>query len=120
MPRPPMKRAIRNESQFQAKEQPSADSTYKAAVMRRVARLPIFCPILPADMAPITVPQRAMDTVKPRLTGLREKYSERVCVVPAITAVSNPNKRPPSAPVIELRRRYLLRAKIKFLLSARS
>src|SRR5277367_1067826 len=79
------------------------------AVMRNVARLPIFCPIVPTDMAPITVPQRAIDTVKPRFTGLRKKRSESACVVPAMTAVSKPNSKPPSAPVTALRRRYLLR-----------
>jgi hypothetical protein len=39
----------------------------------------------------------ALATVKPRVALLSWKNSSSQCVVPEITAVSNPNKSPPSA-----------------------
>src|ERR1700693_3721352 len=53
---------------------------------------------MPADMAPMMVPIRAMATVRPSCRGVRPNLSVRECVVPAMTAVSNPNKSPPKAP----------------------
>src|ERR1700681_3845064 len=53
---------------------------------------------MPADMAPMMVPIRAMATVRPNCRGVRPNLSVKECVVPAMTAVSNPNKSPPKAP----------------------
>src|SRR5271169_4957234 len=60
-------------------------------------------------MAPATVPHSAMATVSPRDPGDRWYVLLRSAVVPAMTAVSNPNKRPPSAATTVLRIRYLFR-----------
>src|ERR1700686_3798869 len=49
-------------------------------------------------MAPMMVPTNAMATVRPSCRGVRPNRSVKECVVPAMTAVSNPNKRPPKAP----------------------
>jgi hypothetical protein len=60
-----MNRASRKLDQLQENAQPSAESIYSKAAMRSVARLPIFCPIVPAPIAPTTVTHRAIETVKP-------------------------------------------------------
>src|SRR5690348_16549359 len=43
------------------------------------------------------VPESALVTVTPSAIGERWKRSVSACVVPAMTAVSNPNNRPPNA-----------------------
>src|SRR5579864_2307196 len=50
-----------------------------------------------AVSAPTTVPQRAMETVRPRPPGVSWKALVNALVAPAITAVSKPKRRPPSA-----------------------
>src|ERR1700679_3500875 len=51
---------------------------------------------MPARRAPMIVPQRAIATVNPSEAGVRGNKLVSDLVAPAITAVSNPNKRPPS------------------------
>ena len=53
-------------------------------------------------MEPRTVPTKAPETVTPSNPGERANLSLRARVVPAITAVSNPKSRPPSAATSEL------------------
>jgi len=55
---------------------------------------------LPAAIAPTMVPIRALATVKPSPKLLSRYTSWRASVVPEMTAVSNPNKRPPRAAMI--------------------
>jgi hypothetical protein len=43
------------------------------------------------------VPHRALETVIPRVAGVSANTCVSECVVPAITAVSNPKSRPPKA-----------------------
>ena len=57
----------------------------------------------PALIAPTMVPMRAVATVKPSENSLRWKTSRRFSVVPEITAVSKPKRRPPSAATTALR-----------------
>src|SRR5579863_861535 len=66
--------------------------------MRSVSRLPKRWPMTPAHMAPITVPNSAMNTVTPLVHAVRWYKVVSDCSVPAITAVSKPKSRPPSAP----------------------
>ncbi len=65
IPNPPRKRNTSSDGQFHANMQPSAEITYNTAVMRSVSRPPSLCPMLPADIAPTTVPATAMNTVTP-------------------------------------------------------
>ena len=58
---------------------------------------------MPENMAPIIVPSSAIDTVKPSSFAVRLKTWVSCCVVPAMTAVSNPKSKPPSAPTTMLR-----------------
>ena len=51
----------------------------------------------PAKRAPTMVPHSALDTVIPRVAGVSPNTCVSEWVVPAITAVSNPKSRPPSA-----------------------
>ena len=103
---PPMNRANTNEPQFQANAHPIAESRYRIASMRRLARRPYLSPGYPAIIDPITVPQSALDTVRPSVPGVRPKTSVRARVAPAITAVSKPNRRPPRAATIVALSKY--------------
>ena len=71
MPRPPTSRAANNACQLQASPDPNAETTYSTAIARSVSRPPNFCPMAPADMAPITVPMSAIATVKPSCQGTK-------------------------------------------------
>ena len=53
---------------------------------------------MPANIAPMTVPINALETVKPKLTAAECENCVSMCVVPAMTAVSKPKSRPPRAP----------------------
>src|SRR5229473_1739222 len=75
---------------------------------RRLSRRPNLSPGIPASMDPRIVPQSAAETVIPRAAGDRRNVSVSACVVPAITAVSNPKRSPPSAATTVLFRRYEL------------
>src|SRR5580700_1442191 len=66
-------------------------------MIRKLSRRPKRSPGRPASMAPTTVPQIAMETVMPRLFDDRWKTCDSWPVVPEMTAVSNPNSRPPKA-----------------------
>ena len=105
MPIPPMNRNTINAGQFQAKAHPRAEMVYRIAMMRNASRPPIRWPRTPAVMAPITVPTRPIKTVRPRVKGVRWYTTVNCWVVPAMTAVSKPNKRPPKAPTIVLFKR---------------
>src|SRR5271168_1375525 len=106
MPSPPMKRKTISAGQFQAKAHPRAETVYKTAMMRSASRPPIRWPSTPALMAPTTVPASPMKTVRPSVKEVRLYTTVSCWVVPAITAVSKPNNRPPSAPTIVLFKRY--------------
>ena len=71
MPSPPINRAASSTGQLHANPEPRAESTYKTAITRSVSRPPNFCPIAPADIAPITVPTSAMATVSPSCEGVK-------------------------------------------------
>src|SRR6202035_5610466 len=66
-------------------------------MIRKLSRRPKRSPGRPASMAPTTVPQIAMETVMPRLFEDRLKTCDSWPVVPEMTAVSNPNSKPPKA-----------------------
>src|SRR5579862_2002030 len=66
-------------------------------MIRKLSRRPKRSPGNPASMAPTTVPQIAIETVIPRLFDDRLKTCDSWPVVPEMTAVSNPNSRPPRA-----------------------
>ena len=67
--------------------------------MRRVSRLPSFCPTWPAASDPMMVPIRAMATVQPLPCGLRWYRRTSASMAPEMTTVSKPKSSPPSAPV---------------------
>src|SRR5271157_4451709 len=70
--------------------------------MRKLSRPPKRSPRTPENMAPMTVPESAMKTVTPNSKAERWKTWVSCCVVPAMTAVSNPKSSPPSAPTMML------------------
>src|SRR5438309_11544177 len=63
---------------------------------------------MPAKIAPSIVPHSAAETVNPSDAGDSPYRRVRSRVVPAITAVSNPSSRPPSAATMVLLIRYAL------------
>src|SRR5208337_2669040 len=106
MPRPPMKRATTSAGQFHAKAQPRAEIRYSTAISRKLSRRPYRSPGMPASMAPNTVPKSALKTVNPSDQGESWNVTRKAPMVPAITAVSNPNSRPPKAATTVLFKRY--------------
>ena len=103
MPRPPMKRKATSEYQSHEKAQPMAEMKYSTPMSCRAPRRPLRSPRIPANNAPTMVPHSALATVKPSARSERWKVSVRARVVPAMTAVSNPNSKPPSAATTVLR-----------------
>jgi hypothetical protein len=73
-------------------------------------------PGLPAAIDPITVPINAMETVNPSVESVKPKYGLRNSVVPEITAVSNPKRKPPNADTNVAKRRFLFIVKDTFLI----
>src|SRR5215468_12079928 len=63
-----------------------------------------------ASNAPTTVPHSAIETVMPSRLGDRSKVLVSAAVAPAMTAVSKPNSRPPSAATTVLFTRVVLSA----------
>src|SRR5512147_1424411 len=95
--KPPMNRKNMKENQSQASAQPIAETKNSTASAKRIPRLPKMSAGRPTTMEPMIVPISALETVKPRLASLRLKCDFSQSVVPEITAVSKPNRRPPKA-----------------------
>src|ERR1017187_487994 len=104
---PPMKRKVAKDHQPHAREQPIAETKYRAPNVNSTARRPKASAGRPTTMEPMIVPIRAVETVKPSMklaTSSTVKEAgklERNCsatwaikpclsqsVVPEITAVS--------------------------------
>src|SRR3954471_23548487 len=102
MPSPAKNRNTTRDDQLHARAQPSDDTRYRTARPRRLSRRPYLSPKNPAVAAPMIVPHSALETVKPSAPGERPYVVLNARVVPAITAVSKPNSRPPSAATIVL------------------
>src|SRR4051794_15064813 len=69
IPNPPINLNTTSDGQFQANAHPSDDTRYNNAVARNVSRPPHFSPGIPANIAPMTVPHSAADTVNPSCPG---------------------------------------------------
>jgi hypothetical protein len=110
MPTPPRNLEMSSIYQFAAKAHPKEDTKYSSAHSHNIARLPYASPGFPIMMDPRTVPMRAMETVKPSVASVSPNNGRRNRVVPEITAVSNPNRNPPSADTIVAKRSFFLTA----------
>src|SRR5258708_1078427 len=119
IPRPPMKRKRTSADQSHATAQPRAETRYSTAIARKLSRRPNLSPGSPARMDPKMVPQSAAETVIPKAAGDRWNVSVSAWVVPAITAVSNPKRSPPSDATRVLFKRYELRVIVPFKISDR-
>src|SRR5438445_2063521 len=109
IPSPPTKRNRTREYQFQARAQPTDEITYNTAMTRKLSRRPYRSPGNPASIAPKIVPHSALATVTPSRPGESWYVWVSAAVVPEITAVSNPNKRPPKAAITVLLTNVALR-----------
>ena len=80
---------------------PSAETKYKTPIHKSVFFLPIESQGIPPNMAPITVPQRAIDMMNvPWNQGVVCHNSLMGKLAPEMTTVSKPNKNPASATVM--------------------
>src|SRR5579862_8047351 len=96
---PPIIRKIIKSVQVGVIEQPIADNKYMSAITNNTFLRPYRCAGFPAIMDPITVPIRLAATVNPKRKSLSDQSCWIVFSAPEITAVSNPNKNPPSAAI---------------------
>lgn len=97
MARPPTRRhAIRSHS-----EKAYADPTELTANRRAAATMTFLRPQRsaspPANQAPAARPRSVMATVKPRTLALKPKSAWMESTAPLMTAVSKPNRSPPTA-----------------------
>ena len=82
--------------------EPTAETRYSTPIISRVARLPSASVGQLPKMAPITVPQRAMDMIsRPCCRSLRPHSAWMGLSAPEMTAVSKPNRNPASATVMD-------------------
>ena len=95
MARPAINRNATKEIQFHENAQPKAETKNRQPKPFRLSRRPYLSPGSPANKAPTIVPQRAIATVSPSVEGESLNNSVNALVTPAITAVSNPKRRPP-------------------------
>src|SRR5436853_795995 len=109
IPNPPIRRNRTSEYQFHATAQPTAEITYNTAITRRLSRRPYRSPGNPASIAPKIVPHSALATVTPSRPGESWYVWVSAAVVPEITAVSNPNQRPPHVAITVLLTNVALR-----------
>src|SRR4051812_49312301 len=104
---PPRKRKATSKVQVPAAAQPRAETRKVTAVAKRTGRRPKRSLGAPAAREPTIVPIRALATVKPSSPPERPNTRFRASVVPEMTAVSKPKRKPPSAAttVLSSRRR---------------
>lgn len=105
MPNPPTKRNITNVVNEPESMQPTADIRNKTADSINTTLRPYLSLSLPEKLTPIMQPRRAQLTNQPSLTALRLKSCVTKLTVPEMTAVSKPNKNPPSAATRQTRYR---------------
>ncbi len=99
MPRPPSRRKASSIGQFKAKAQAQRRQQIEHGGYPQGLALPSLCPTGPATSAPITVPTRAIETVNPWALSFSRYRSLRALMAPEMTAVSNPKRSPPNAPL---------------------
>jgi hypothetical protein len=88
--------------------QPTADARNNMADRIRTIFRPYLSLSLPEKLTPMIQPSKAQLTNQPSLTGLRLKSVFTRLMVPEITAVSKPNKKPPNAATRHTKYRYTL------------
>jgi hypothetical protein len=106
MPRPPINLKTKKRYQLLVKAHPRADIKKKAPSRDMIGLRPNFSVGLPELIDPIIVPIRATATVKPNRKSPRLNTCSNDEIVPEMTAVSKPNKKPPSAATIVLQSTY--------------
>ena len=102
-PMPPTSLAVMTNASDGASADPIAETRKSAAAIVREPLRPRRSLSHPAIPAPMTLPSRAELTVQPKSTGPSSNCRWRGPTVPEMTAVSNPNRKPPSAPLPQAR-----------------
>ena len=94
-PTPPVILAMISQVKLFNKEQPIADNKNKIAAITRGIFLPILSLKGPANATPATHPARAEETKNPTSAAVRLNCFSTNGMTPEITAISNPNSKPP-------------------------
>ena len=94
---PPTNRKTNSDVPIPGQPQPNAETKYSTASHIRDGLRPSHSAGFPATSEPTIVPISALATVNPSSTGVRPKRSTSISVVPEITTVSKPNRKPASA-----------------------
>jgi hypothetical protein len=100
---PPINLKVTNSNHIEEAAQPTAERRYKIAITINTFFRPYFWAGLPAMSDPITVPIKLEATVKPCQNEVSCQSDWMVFSAPEITAVSNPNKKPPNAAITAIR-----------------
>src|SRR5262245_21972248 len=81
---------------FQHSAQPSADATYMKPTILRLSRDPRRSPGMPANNAPMNVPNKALATENPYQNPPGSMWNTTLSdfVTPEMTTVSKPNSKP--------------------------
>ena len=102
-PKPPMNRKNENIYGSGARAEPTAEMKYRIPIQNNVFFRPKKSQGIPPKTEPITVPQRAIDMINvPWNQGEVFHNSLIGRLAPLMTTVSNPNKKPAKAAVIEI------------------
>src|SRR6478672_10559240 len=102
-PTPPSSRHRISVHTLPASPDPSALTARRSAASCIVRTRPARSATGPAYHAPSAEPSNAQDTANPVQTALRPKPERTASTAPLITAVSNPNKKPPIAAALAIR-----------------
>ena len=94
---PPIILAATSNVNDDAKPQPNPDNKNITAAMMIDFFLPILSLIIPVVNTPMMLPNNPLLTNQPSETVVKENCVFTKLMAPEITAVSNPNNKPPSA-----------------------
>ncbi len=92
---PPANLKRRNTYQLNARAVPIAETRKRTAIQKTVFLRPNLSDGIPPNIAPTTVPIKAIETVRPCSNTSRPHNTCIFCSAPDITAVSRPKRKPP-------------------------
>ena len=104
-PMPPVILAMISHDKLLNKEHPIADNKNNIAAMTRGIFLPMLSLKEPANATPATHPARAEETKKPTSAADKLNCFSTNGITPDITAISNPNSKPPKEATITISKR---------------
>src|SRR5690606_23244029 len=101
-PRPPTTRHTMRSITPNASPDPIEDIRNSTAAISITGMRPSLLASPPANQAPTTQPSSAEETAKPDSPAPSENWSVSASTAPLMTAVSKPNRKPPSAAAMQM------------------